>query len=98
MAVVVSFVRVSGIGAIATCRVMEKITVPGTTTATCQEGETVLCGSSESSMVLVAHGSTPDAQATAETAATSAGYPLLTGGLTPIRPRTGDKINIKAVP
>lgn len=103
MAVIVSFFKPSGIGSagaptIGGCRVMESITVPGTTTATVQDGELVVIGNGESSMVLAAHGTTPDAQATAETSATTAGYPVGAGQLFPTAPKVGDKINIKALP
>lgn len=102
MTVVVSFIRqaargseASGVGKV---RVRENITIPGTTTATVQDGELVIVGNAESSMVAVAFGTTPDAAALASTSATSAGMPVPAGQMGfPIIPTTGDKINVKAV-
>lgn len=102
MTVVVSFIRqaargleASGVGDV---RVRENVTIPGTTTATLEAGELVLIGNAETSMVAVAFGTTPDAAATAKTAATSAGMPVAAGALSyPIIPAVGDKINVKAV-
>lgn len=102
MAVVVSFIRPSGIASvhapgIGECRASETITVPGTTTAAAQNGEIVIIASSEADIVLAAHGPAPDAAATASTTATSAGYPIPSGGFMPVVPKTGDKINVKAL-
>lgn len=101
MTVVVSFIRsrpqfsASGIGAV---RVRENITVPGTTTATALEDEMIVIGNGEDSMVAAAFGSSPDADATASSASTSAGVPIAAGSLSyPICPKAGDKVNIKAV-
>lgn len=101
MTVVVSFITSRGNGyATAIGRVVarENITIPGTTTRACQPGEMVVIGNGESSMVAVAWGPTPDAAALAETNATSAGVAVPAGGLSyPLDPKSGDKINIKAV-
>jgi hypothetical protein len=102
LTVVVSFIRqaargleASGVGKV---RVRENITVPGTTTATLQDGELVLIGNNEASMVAAAFGTTPDADALVSTTATSAGMPVPAGAVAyPIIPAVGDKINIKAV-
>lgn len=101
MAVKVSFVRPAGIGSvdapgIGACRVCETLTVPGATTAAAQDGEIAVIVSTESSAVVVAHGSTPDAAATAQTSATSAGYAVPPSQIVPIVLRAGDKISIKA--
>ena len=101
MPVKVSFMRPGPMGsvnavAIGACRICETITVPGSTTASAQEGEIVLLVSSESTAVVVAHGTTPDAAATAQTAATSAGYGLSSDSYMPVAVKTGDKISIKA--
>ena len=100
MTVVVSFVRPRGAGVIGMggVRVREDITIPGSTTATRQEGEIVIIGNAETSMVAVAWGTTPDAAATASTAATTAGVCVGAGAVSyPIDPAVGDKINVKAV-
>lgn len=102
MAVVVSFMTPGAIGSISApgigqVRAMEVVTVPGTTTATVREGEVVMIGNAEATMILAAHGTTPDGQAVASTPATSAGYPIPAGGLWPVVPRAGDKINIKPI-
>jgi hypothetical protein len=102
LTVVVSFIKqasrgseASGVGKV---RVRENITIPGTTTAKVEDGELVIVGNAETSMVAVAFGTTPDAAATASTSATSAGMPVAAGAVSyPIIPATGDKINVKVV-
>ena len=101
MPVKVSFIRPGPMGSIdavgvGSCRICETITVPGSTTASAQEGEIVLLVSTEGSAAVAAHGTTPDAAATAQTTATSAGYGVPSGILMPIAVKTGDKISIKA--
>jgi len=102
MTVTVSFVTpaINGSGpgvGIGRVRVKEVVTIPGTTTATALAGEFVLVGNGEATMSAVAFGSTPDAAATAETAATSAGYPVGAGQVSdPFIVKLGDKVNIKA--
>lgn len=103
MSVVVSFIKPAGIGGvyaapgIGQCRVRETITVPGTTTAAVEAGEMVVIANGESSIVLAAHGKTPDAAAAAQDANTSAGYPVPAGLMVPVVASAGDKINIKAI-
>jgi hypothetical protein len=102
MTVVVSFVKphtrggVTGMGRV---RVRENITIPGTTTAALDEGEIVIIGNAETSMVAIAWGTTPDAAATAENfPTTSAGVCVGAGAVSyPAGPRTGDKVNVKVV-
>lgn len=101
MTVTVSFVSAgpgaNGIVGISRVRVKEVVTIPGSTTATAQAGETIVVGNGESSMVAVAIGTTPDAAATAETSATTAGYPVGAGQVSdPFLPVAGAKVNIKA--
>lgn len=85
-----------GVGSV---RAREAVTIPGTTTATVQSGEAVVVYNGETGGVLVAHGTTPDATATVETAVTSCGFPVAAGqGSTPIMANTGSKVNIKAIP
>jgi hypothetical protein len=101
MTVVVSFIRPQGRGSasgVGNVRVRENITIPGTTTATAEPGEMVIVGNAETSMVAVAFGSTPNADATSKSGVTSAGMPVPAGGLSyPIFPNDGDKINVKVV-
>lgn len=100
MTVVVSFIRASGAGVIGvgSVRIQERITIPGTTTATALEGEYVIVGNGESSMVAVAFSTAPDAAALASTSSTNAGMPVGAGAVShPISMRAGDKVNIKVV-
>lgn len=101
MTVVVSFVSPRSIGsasAIGRVRARENLSVGDTTTNTVQEGEMVVIGNAETSMVAIAWGSSPDADATAESETTSAGVTIPAGGQSyPLEPRTGGKINVKAV-
>lgn len=76
-------------------RVSETVSVGGTTTITAQQGEIALLVSTESGTVNASHGVTPDAAATAATAATSAGYGVPPGVPYPVALQPGDKINIK---
>lgn len=94
MSVVVSFVKptsrgsaASGIGSV---RASETLAVGGTTTSKVDDGEMVIVGNAESSMVVVAFGTAPDAAVN--------GVPVPSGGLSyPMFPNTGDRINVKAV-
>lgn len=102
MTVVVSFItprgaadESNGIGAV---RVRENITIPGTTTETAKAGEMIVIGNAETSMVAAAFGTTPDAAATVQTTATTAGFPIGAGMTSyPIVPPLGAKVNIKVV-
>ncbi len=101
MPVKVSFMTPAYVGdkanlAIGACRICETLTVPATTTASAREGEFILVSSTETATVVCAHGTTPDAAATAQTVATTAGYPIPPNDLTPIQANVGDKINVKA--
>lgn len=102
MTVVVSFVVPGGGRGFATgverVTARENITPPGTTTNTVNEGEMVVIGNAETSMVAVAFGATPDADATVATRLTSAGLPVPAGAVSyPISPAIGDKVNVKTV-
>jgi hypothetical protein len=102
MAVTVSFVTSAagqsngpGIG-IWRVRAMEVIAVGATTTTTALDGEFIVIGNAESDMIRAAKGSTPDADATAETSATSAGFPIGAGQVSdPVIATVGDKINVE---
>lgn len=100
MTVVVSFVKPQGAGVIGMgrVRVRENIAIPGSTTALAEDGEVIIIGNAETSMVAAAWGTTPDAAALAATAVTTAGVPIGAGDVSyPIQPKVGDKVNIKAV-
>ena len=75
MSAVVCFVRaVSGGGGTAAAgaiRKKEVLTVPSTSTITAEAGEFAIVLNTEATGILVAYGSTPDAQATTATSATS---------------------------
>jgi len=102
MTCVVSFIRAktggAGAASVGSVRKKEVVTVPGSTTITAEAGEIALVGNGETTMVLVAWGSTPDAVATSETSATTAGMPVAAGWTSPpLVMNAGDKVNIKAV-
>ena len=99
----VSFLRprTAGGGATAASAIRKKevINLASTTTITAEEGEYAIVLNTEATAVLVAYGSTPDAQAATSTAATSAGIAIASGLEGPLLgPLTaGDKVNVKAV-
>lgn len=103
MTVVVSFITSAGIGGGATGvgRVLaqERLTPPATTTRAAGIGETVLIGNGEASLIAVAYGTVPDADATAENLpTTSAGFPVAAGQVgVPFAPGEGKKIHVKVV-
>jgi len=105
--VTVSFVTAGGANSsagigIKRVRAKEVVTVPGTTTTTALDGEMILIGNGEASMVAVAFGTTPDAAATSESLSgsslvSSAGFPVGAGQVgDPIIGVAGAKVNIKA--
>lgn len=103
MSAVVCFLRPASGGAGATAawkiRKKEVISVASTSTITATEGEFAIVLNTEATAILVAYGSTPDAQATTETSATSAGLGVPSGLesalLGPLA--QGDKVNVKTV-
>lgn len=102
MTVVVSFITprgaADGSNGIGGVRVRENITIPGTTTETAKAGEMIIIGNGETSMVAAAFGTTPNADAAAETTATTAGFPIPAGQSSyPIVAPIGAKVNIKVV-
>lgn len=103
MSIVVSFFTPKGIGSanapgVGRVRLRETITVGSTTTGTALEGEWVMIGNNESSMVAAALGSAPNGAATAQTEKTTAGFPIAAGGLSmPLEARAGDKVSVVAV-
>lgn len=103
MSAVVCFVRPGSAGGGGTAawkiRKKEVLTVPSTSTITAEAGEFAIVLNTETSAILIAYGSTPDAVATTETSATSAGIGVPSGLdsclLGPLA--LGDKISAKAV-
>jgi hypothetical protein len=83
MTVVVSFIQQTAQG-VSQVRIRENITVPGTTAATLQDGESVVIGNAETSTVAVAFGNMQDV--------------LVPAGAVshPITPNVGDIISVKA--
>lgn len=101
MPVKVSMMKPGGLGTInqvgiGDCRAAETVSsFPGTTTIAAADGEIAYIASTEAAAVILAHGTTPDAAATAKTAATSAGYALQPGQYLAVALKVGDKINVK---
>lgn len=102
MTVVVSFVKPFGIGSVfapgvGQVRIREDITIPGTTTATLEDGEFAIVMNGEVDPIAAALGTTPDAAATAQTAATNAGTGIGAGASLTFGGKPGDKVNVKAL-
>lgn len=103
MSAVVCFVKPisGGAGSASAGRIRKKevLSVPSTSTITAEAGEVAIVLNTEATGILVAFGSTPDAVATTETAATSAGLGVPSGLesalLGPLA--IGDKISVKAI-
>src|SRR4051812_2493463 len=83
MSAVVCIVRPGSAGGGGTAawkiRKKEVVAVPGTSTITAEAGEFAIVLNTEAVAILIAYGSTPDAVATTETAATSAGIGVPSG-------------------
>lgn len=102
MAVTVSFCKAgtppgtTGLG-VAVTRAMEVIAVSGTTTTTAEDGEFIIIGNAETSMIRAAIGTTPDADATAQDGTvTSAGFPIGSNSLSvPFCAVAGAKVNVE---
>lgn len=103
MSAVVCFLRVgsAGGGAAAAWKIRKKevLTVPSTSTITANAGEIAIILNTETSGILAAYGSTPDAQAATETTATSAGIGVASGlESAPLGPLAqGDKVDVKTI-
>ena len=102
MSVIVSFCTPRGIGSvhapgIGTARIRQDLTLGDTTTGAAADGEIAYLVNDEDSVVVVAFGSGPDADATEATDATSAGIAVPAGGALVLVTRAGDKVNAKAV-
>lgn len=104
MTAIVTFVTPKGIGSIhaptvGAIRIREDVTVPDVTSAAAEDGEVVVVGNSEATMIMVAFGKVPDASAMSSTENTSAGYPVPAGSNSvPFAVKQGDLIDIKATP
>lgn len=100
MTVRISFVRAEHIGGsellIGAARAMEAVAVPGTTTTVARADEVAYVVNDGTDSVLVAVGTTPDAAATAETTATSAGMAIPKRQALFLALREGQKLNAKA--
>lgn len=102
MAVTVAFCTMRSPGAgqaaqIQRVRAMEVIEIGASTTTVARDGEVIFAGNDESTVSRIAVGSTPDADATAQTAATSAGFPVGIGAVSMgINAKAGDKVNAEA--
>ena len=102
MSAVVCFVKAVSAGGGATAaniRKKEVISVPATSTITAEKGEFAIVMNTEATAILIAYGSTPDAQAVTATGATSAGLGVPAGFdsalIGPLE--LGDKVNAKVV-
>lgn len=103
MTVVVSFLTAvaggAGSNGVYKVRAQERLAIGSTTINTSMVGEIIIVGNGEAGMIAVAFGTAPDAAATAESSATSAGFPVSAGAVSaPIVPgNNSSKINVKAV-
>lgn len=102
MTVTVAFIKAgSPVGApgvgVGIVRKMQEVAIDATGTFTAEEGEYIIVGNHETSMIRVAFGSAPDADTATATSASSAGYPVPAGlNSDPLIAKAGDKVNIKA--
>lgn len=78
-------------------RETESVALDATSTASAQAGEFALIVNTETADVQVAHGSTPDATATAETDETTSYYLVPAGAYYPVKVLAGDKFAVVAV-
>lgn len=102
MSAVVSFMNAGNIGAggagASRVRKMEILTVPSTSTITALAGEVAVILNTETTGILVSWGSTPNAQATSATSATSAGQGIPAGLTSPgLVMADGDKVDVKVI-
>lgn len=103
MAVIVSFATLKGIGSIhapgiGAVRKMEVVAADAATTSAAEEGEVAVITNGEADPVLVAFGASPDGDAAAATAATSAGVGVPAGGVLILPVNKGDKVAVAALP
>ena len=102
MTVAVSIITPTGLGSInapgiGKARVKEILTVPSTTAASLLSGEIFMVSNGEAADVLVATGTTPDAQAAASTVLTTAGMPASVGVPLFYTGNVGDRLNVKVM-
>lgn len=103
MSVIVSFATPKGIGSvhapgIGAVRTMEVVAADAASTAAAEEGEVAVITNGEATPMLVAFGTTPDGDAAASTAATSAGVGVAAGAVLILPVKEGDKVGVAAVP
>lgn len=102
MTVVVSIMRPKAIGpdgtpVIGYARIREDLALDGTTTATLENGEVFYVASTESDVIAVAAGSSPDADTTTGTGSSTAGIPVAPNLPIAIAAPAGSKLNVKAL-
>jgi hypothetical protein len=103
MSAVVCFVKAvtagGGAAAAGAIRKKEVLTVPSTSTITANAGEFAILLNTEATGILVAYGSTPDAQAVTSTTATTAGMGVPSGLESPLLGplAQGDKVDVKTI-
>jgi hypothetical protein len=103
MSAVVCFVKAVSAGgggvAAGSIRKKEVLTVPSTSTITANAGEYAIVLNTEATAILVAYGSTPDAQAATETSATTAGLGIPSESEGPLLGplAQGAKVDVKTV-
>lgn len=103
MAVQVLFFSPKGIGSInapgvGQVRLREALALGDVSTGVAEHREAVVVFNGETTPVLVAHGSAPDAMAAAATPATTAGYAVPAGQCSPpFMVATGAKVSVAAV-
>lgn len=103
MAAHVVFLRAEGLNsnndpAVGGVRVRESVAMSAVSTAVALNGEIVMVYNAEATAIVVAHGSTPDAAAVAETVATTAGFPVPAGAMSQaFALKAGSKISVKTL-
>ena len=102
MTVVVSIITPTGLGSlnapgIGRARVKEVLAVGNATAGSLLPGEVFMVANGEAADVLVATGTTPDAQANTSTAVTTAGMPVSIGATIYVTGAAGDKLSVKVV-
>lgn len=90
-----AFAGSNDIGSIGSVRASEAIAADATGSLTAEDGEIAFICNTGTSVLYIAHGSTPDASATTKTPATSARYAIPSGlGVVPVRVYAGDKFAV----
>lgn len=83
--------------AILRVRAMQVIALDATTSILAEAGDYIIVGNGEADMIRFAKGTVPNADATAESSATTAGMTVPAGSNSdPVKAVAGDKVQIKA--